>query len=266
MGASDAAGTLAVDASSLTGVDSGNPPEDLDAAVIMAPPDAALPDFVAPDPIGDVVFALRQNNIVVDGDITEWGEYSWVNISAPNDYRESGASGTGDANDISARLAVRWDDTRLYIAVEVTDDIYVNSSTGENIWKGDSVQVAFDVAKNGGSEYDFTDDFEYGWARTQNDSLETYRWMRPDGQGSYDDTLYAIRRTGTTTYYETSLRVSDLGLATFSDTNGSVGFSFMVNDGDGQGSPDGFVEWTSGIGEGKNPSAFGRLRFHPEGP
>ncbi len=260
---SDAAGTQTVDASSLTGVDSGNPPVDPDAAIIIATPDAAA--FVAPDSIDDVVFALRQDNIVVDGDITEWGEHSWVQISAPNDYRETGGEAE-DADDISARLAVRWDDTHLYFAVEVTDDIYVNSSTGEDIWEGDSLQVAFDVAKNGGSEYDSTDDFEYGWARAQNDSLETYRWMWPDGQGAYDTTLYEISRNGTTTYYEASLRVSDLGLATFADAGGSIGFSFMVNDGDGQGNPDGYVEWTSGIGQGKNPNAFGRLRFHPDGP
>ncbi len=225
--------------------------------------DAGLP-FMDPAPMANLVYALPQSNIVIDGVIDEWQDFSWVDISSPADYRI--VSGTaGDSSDLSATLAARWDSSRLYIAVLVTDDVYENNGSNNTIWQGDSIQVAFDMADNNGTPYDTTDDFEYGWARATGDAPASYRWIAPSGHAAYTAAPYSVIRTGTTTVYEVSLSPADLGLSAFSAATGDIAFSWIVTEADGSGR-DGFLEWNSGMGYFKSPALFGTLRFHPDGP
>lgn len=43
--------------------------------------------------------------------------------------------------DASASWNVVWDDTRLMFAVRVQDDVFVQASAGEALFRGDSVEV-----------------------------------------------------------------------------------------------------------------------------
>ncbi len=253
-------------------LEDGAPAIDAERTSIDAAPDAvavdadsdAAPSFVDPTPMAGIIFALPKNGITVDGVLDEWQDFSWVSIAAPNDYVQLAGS-TGAADDISAKLAVRWEASRLYLAILVTDNSYQNSASDDLLWQGDSVQVAFDMAKNGGGAYDSTDDFEFGWARSAGDALDSYRWMAPSNQAAYVVEPYEVIRNGTSTAYELSLTPADLGLEGFSAATGDVGISWMVNEADGSGR-EGFIEWSSGIAQGKNPGLFGILRFYPTGP
>ncbi len=226
----------------------------------------AAPPYTEPPPIANLVYALPHSSIVVDGVLSEWQDFSWVDIASPDNYRVvSGVA--GNASDLSASLAARWDASNLYIAVLVTDDVYENSGSGDVIWHGDSMQVAFDVAGNNGTPYDTTDDFEYGWARAAGDVIASYRWIAPNGHPAYVAAPYNVIRTGTTTVYETSFTPGDLGLSSFSAATEDIGFSWIVTEGDGDANArEGFLEWTSGVGFNKDPARFGTLRFHPDGP
>jgi hypothetical protein len=221
-------------------------------------------NFTEPPAMANVVYALPHGSIAIDGDLGEWQNFSWVDVSSPADYRVVAGS-AGDASDLSASLAARWDAENLYIAVRVTDDAYENNGSGEFIWQGDSMQVAFDVANNKGTPYDTTDDFEYGWARATGDALASYRWIAPDGHPAYAPAPCDVVRTGTTTAYEVSFTPEDLGLTEFTSAMGDIGFSWIVTEADGDGR-EGFLEWSSGVGFDKDPALFGTLRFHPNGP
>jgi hypothetical protein len=72
---------------------------------------------------------------------------------------------------------------------------------------------------------------------------------------------FAVVRSGNTTTYEVKLPLSDLGLSSLA-AGDSMGFGAIANENDGSGR-DGFIEWTSGIGAGKNPAAFGLLQLMP---
>ena len=234
---------------------------------VDGPPDVspdAEPTFVEPPPEKGVIFALAQDNVVIDGSLDEWQKFSFVSIAAPADYVELTGSGV-DAADISATAAARWSTTHLYLSVTVTDNQYQNDTSGDLIWQGDSLQVAFDVDGNGGTPYDSTDDFEYGWARAAGDQEASYRWIQPNGHPDYVAAPYNIVRNGTTTVYEVSLTAGDLGLTSFSAASEDIRFSWIVNDADGNGR-EGLVEWTPGIQTPKNPGLFDILRFHPSGP
>ncbi len=229
-----------------------------DAMTPDAPlPDAAPPDAMKPPPIQDVVYALPAGIITIDGDLSEWSGLSWQSITAPDDYVDLGGPAL-DGNDLSARFAARWTAGTLYLAFEVTDDTHKNNFTGFDIWQGDNIQAAFDMADNDGTNYDTTDDYEYGWGLDDSLALLFYRWVAPNGAAQPNNT-FAVVRAGTTTTYEIAVPVADLGAAALVDGQ-QLGFSMLVNDNDDDGNGrSGFVEWTSGIGQTKNPSLFGTM-------
>jgi len=210
-------------------------------------------DPPTPDP--KLLVSLPASGITVDGDLSDWTDPQWQAITSPSDY-VSATTPPGGASDLSARFASAWTSDTLYIAVEVTDDVHDNDETAANIWMADSVQIAFDMARNGGTGYDTTDDYEMGWARNDAGSALSHRWHAPSGAGAATGT-HAVTRAGTTTTYEFSIPASDLGLSSFND-GGLHGFTLLVNDRDGA-AREGFVQWTPGVGQFKDPSAFGVL-------
>jgi hypothetical protein len=204
----------------------------------------------------DVAVALpAPPGIAVDGDLSEWSWAQFVSIT-PSTWRDRAGPTVTDPDDLSARAAVLWTPTDLYLAFEVTDDTAFNESTGYYIWEGDSVQVAFDMAHDEDGAYDDTDDFELGWARTSS-GTEHFRWFAPAAAGTPTDAV-VITRSGNTTTYEARIGAGDLGVAAFAASD-RFGFSWLVNEMDAAGSSEGFIEWTAGIGNSKDPSLFGDL-------
>jgi len=59
----------------------------------------------------------------------------------PNDP-ENGYEG---AEDLSVESAVSYDKEKLYLAIDVRDDIHRQENTAERLWAGDSIQLAIDT-------------------------------------------------------------------------------------------------------------------------
>jgi hypothetical protein len=199
--------------------------------------------------------------IEADGDLSEWEAAEFLRLAPPADYQVLDEAAAGET-DVSADFAFLWDEEALYVAVVVTDDVHHNGEAGEQIWSGDSLQVAFDTALNGGIGYDTTDDFELGWALAQ-EALQSYRWYAPDAAPPERSTAGVARELGETRY-EVRIPRAELmldGLA----AGRELAMSVMVNDHDGGAADrrDGWLEWTPGIGREKAPAFFGRLRLEP---
>jgi hypothetical protein len=203
-----------------------------------------------------LVEALPAAAVTLDGALDEWGDAVFVSLQAPDDFVSMDHPPT-DAADIACRFALLWDSGALYFAVEVTDDLHDNASSADLIWLGDSVQAAFDMALNGGTEYDGTDDFELGWARTDGGDVGT-RFAAPPAAPA-DASELAVAGSGGALTYEVRIPAASLGSAGFVE-GGQMGFTMLVNDADGEGR-EGWIEWTPGIGAFKEPDAFGVLRL-----
>ncbi len=265
---SGAADTSAVDSSAMdAATDSGGRDATADGAPAdigtdsLVPPDATTDAdasgscTTAPPGVDEMVALPAPPTIALDGDLSDWSWAIFVSVT-PSRWRDRAGPAVTSADDLSARAAALWTETDLYLAFEVTDDTHFNDDTGEYLWRGDSIQAAFDVARNGGSPYDDTDDFEYGWARTSS-ATERYRWVAPSGAATPTDEV-VIMRSGSTTIYEVRLSAADLELSSFAVMD-RFGISWLVNEMDGPGESQGFIEWTSGIGATKDPSLFGVL-------
>ena len=124
---------------------------------------------------------------MIDGDWADWDAFNAKQYPATAVvYGKAKWSGE---DDLRASYRVAWDSTFLYIAVKVVDDEYVQNQTGENIYKGDSVEILLDTDIKG----DFNsaklslDDYQVGISPgvdTPGRNMEVYRWYPASLAGS----------------------------------------------------------------------------------
>jgi len=93
----------------------------------------------------DVVAVRLAAPPLIDGLLDEWGEVP-VFESAHLVYQFSGWDGT---DDLTALWRLAWDVSNLYISVEVADNVHVQTQTGNQIFRGDSIDVQFDTNREG---------------------------------------------------------------------------------------------------------------------
>jgi hypothetical protein len=93
----------------------------------------------------------------IDGDLGEWGDEP-VYQSAYRVYNVDGWDGTAD---MTASWRLGWDGTNLYVAVEVLDDIHVQTQTGNQIFRGDSLDMQFDTNRSNSPTEPSPDNFQF---------------------------------------------------------------------------------------------------------
>jgi hypothetical protein len=67
-------------------------------------------------------------------------------------------------NDLEGSFRIGWDQTALYLAVKVNDDIFSQKATGKDLFKGDSIELLLDTDLN--NDYSVpllnSDDYQLG--------------------------------------------------------------------------------------------------------
>jgi hypothetical protein len=202
----------------------------------------------------------RRGTPVVDGNLNDrdWRGADWQEM----DVYAGGARPRG----FNAKSAVLWDDEFLYTAIEVDDKTHEVPKAvvpGPNtLWKGDSPQQRVDL------EYDSMpnsgEDIEWGYA-LQDGKVLTFAWASANNI-EFTDIKIVRDDANDKTYYECAVilythspreKLSDF---VKDDKDVKIGYSDMVNANDG-GDRLGWLEWSSGIGQGKNADLFGTLTF-----
>ncbi len=126
--------------------------------------------------------------------------WSWTDLPSSSEkpaniqvYRNPAYTGSAKPG-MSFRIA--WDNQYLYIGVKVADQNYNQSSTGENIYKGDSVEVLIDTNVNGDfySHALTADDYQLGISPGYvhlGRNPEAYLWFPAAKAGSRSDVKIA---------------------------------------------------------------------------
>lgn len=113
---------------------------------------------------------------VIDGDFSEW---STTIYSAEETVPYAGDNWTG-ASDLSANFYIGWDNENLYLAINRTDDTFVQVSWGRYMYRGDDVEIQLDTDLAGDfhSAVMSNDDYQIGLSPGNFDSIESeaYRW------------------------------------------------------------------------------------------
>lgn len=168
-------------------------------------------------------------------------------------------------NDISGKCIVMWDEDNMYVAADVTDNVFNPAAVGANQWQGDDIQLGVYYGSAGflAIGQASTTYHEIGLALTP-EGPQAWRWLSQDDAiplGEVSDLELAVVNDGTKTYYEAAIPWKTLLKPGQQPKEGhEIAFSFLFNDNDGSGRR-GWIEYTSGIGEIKNTELFSRLKL-----
>lgn len=158
--------------------------------------------------------------------------------------------------DLSARIFLAWDSRFFYLMAEITDDDHCNPARNADLWRGDSIQFAFDTENDAVSNagYD-NNDYEFGVAFDS----PLWCWHTPAGKspGEVPGVKPLIEKSGNKMIYR--LAIPWKNLAPLKPEAGRVfGFSLVVHDRDGS-VRNYYMAFGQGISNGKNPSTFRKL-------
>ena len=98
-----------------------------------------------PPPASDVVAPRAAAPPSLDGDASEWAGlpvYSSPYVVFTGDTWDG-------SDDLAASWQVSWDDANLYFIVNVADDIHAQNQTGNQAFRGDSIELQVDADRAG---------------------------------------------------------------------------------------------------------------------
>ena len=181
-------------------------------------------------PNGVLLHATRRS-VTIDGDLSEWGTLPYA-ISAAVYKPENIVSPA----DNSGTFGLGWDATYLYVAVNVVDDVYVQTQSGALLYKGDSLEILFDADLRG----DFSvkslngDDIQLGLSlgnpTTGNPAAQAHIWY-PSRLGG---TAAGVRLAGklTSNGYTVEAAIPWTTLTASGGGGNRFGFAISVSDND----------------------------------
>lgn len=96
----------------------------------------------------DILIVPRTPPLPIDGNINSWKHIPPVTIGDNDHIHPVDHTTYSGMNDLSANLRLAYDDQFIYFSAEVTDDSHFNKFENNQIWKGDSMQIAMDPEMN----------------------------------------------------------------------------------------------------------------------
>lgn len=219
-------------------------------AGVVAYADAASDRIVA-----GVTPCLRLRAQVVDGRADEWAGVEPCLLRFEHQVVRLGGGAWGGPDDCSAQLWTGWDEEAFAVAARVVDDVRVVGFPRDELWKGDSLQVALAID---GVRHEFTLAPFDGEAVVQ-------RSAPRDRRGLVPGVAAAVVPLAGATGYELRIPWSELGIVAADRER--VRLAVVINDNDRRdsghhrGGREGYLEWFTGLGADKDASRYGALHF-----
>jgi hypothetical protein len=170
----------------------------------------------------------------IDGNLGEW---SGMTAYDANQTVPSGAENWTGSADLSASFYIGWDSNYLYVAVQRTDDTFVQLSYGRLLYKGDDVEIQIDGDLSGDffSGVMSSDDYQIGLSPGNFSTLdpEAYRWFPTYSEGWVYTVDIAVKQSGSGYDMEARIPWSTLGISPSNGAN--YGFALALSDNDQAG-------------------------------
>lgn len=207
------------------------------SATPTAPAATLAPTFtpapIAPIVAADVTATRLGTPPTLDGDLSEWAGVP-AYLSAFTVYTIADWDGS---DDLTGVWRLGWDDNNFYLALEVTDDVHVQTQTGNQIFRGDGVDAQIDTQRSA----DFgprlsPDDFQVTLSPGDFAGLppSAWRFRGTDAGRIVDAPGYSIQvfARPTATGYTLEAQIPWRDLATAPSTGLTLGIALNVNDND----------------------------------
>ena len=101
----------------------------------------AVPPTVTSGPPAGALVVGRVAAPTIDGLLGDW---SGLPLTT-SQYRVYSVGGWDGSDDVVAAWRLGWDESALYVAVDVTDNIHVQTESGNQIFRGDSLDMQIDT-------------------------------------------------------------------------------------------------------------------------
>jgi hypothetical protein len=168
----------------------------------------------------------------LDGDWSEWKD---ISREYPANHVTYGAGARTNDDDLSASFHIGWDNDNLYLAVKVRDDVYVQNAAGENLFKGDSLELLLDTKLQEDIFYGqlSADDFQLGISPGRpdpNGTREAYLWFPANIAGGRSSVKIGSRLESGV--YRVEAAIPWTVLETTPAANKRFGFVLSVSDND----------------------------------
>ena len=153
-------------------------------------------------------------------------------------------------SDLSASYKALWDETNLYVLVNVTDDSLKNDSDSDLWYQDDCVEVFIDADNSKSNEYGENDaQYHFDWDRTH-PTMDRFQ------RGRLSGVEFAMVTTGNG--YRTEIKFPWSTLGTKPSASTKIGLDVHVNDDDDGGDRDTKITWRGKEDNAwQTPSAFG---------
>jgi hypothetical protein len=169
---------------------------------------------------------------IIDANMDEWSfdEYRIVDVVY-------GSVNHTNLADLSAQMMIGWDETSLYLAAFVEDDVIVQNETGLYLYRGDSVEVLLDT--NVSLDYYTTflsnDDFQLGISPgfPTGTNPRAYLWYPAASAGARSQ--IEIAASPTSTGYQIEIAIPWSVFNVTPDAGDHFGFGFSLSDNDSVG-------------------------------
>ena len=204
------------------------------AATDTPPPtNIPLPTPISPIVTTNVNAAFFSSAPTIDGNLSEWPGVTPV-LAA---HRTFEAASWDGSEDLTAAWQLAWDNSNLYLAVTVSDDVHAQNQSGNLIFQGDSVDMQLDTDRQGDLSNSLSsDDFQITFSPGDFNTLppSVWRWTANDNGNILDAPEHGIivqaQRTGTGYIIEAAVPWRDLN--TIPSAGLVLGASFNATDND----------------------------------
>lgn len=172
---------------------------------------------------------------VVDGKLDEWNADTWTELSYPADA-ETGRRNS--AADLSARFSIRRTAAGIAVAVDVEDNDVQNTHSGQDLYRGDLVEIYLDPQGNN-LQWGSSSDFQIGVSPVSSrddGGADWYAWFQ-NGRPKGIDAAAAKTDRG----YQAELRIAWSAMG--NSVPGRVGISVAVHDVDADTTPECKLQW-----------------------
>lgn len=199
----------------------------------------------------------------INGDLSDWAGVSYGLAACT-----FGCNLRSGDSDLSGTVFLGYDATNLYVAVQVRDDKYVQVTSGRSMYKGDDVEIQFDV--NLISDFASTglssDDYQIGLSAGNFATVapNAYRWYPRSLEGSLSAVVVKAKQVADGYALEAKIPWTVLGVTPVAGAK--FGFAVSLSDDDQPGTA---VQQSmvSSIATRKllNPTTWGTLILAPGG-
>jgi len=162
-----------------------------------------------------------------------WDE--WDTTQYASSYVVYGSGNWKGKEDLSSSFRVGWNSEYLFIAFKVYDDTYVQKETGQNLYKGDSLEILLDTNLYGDLNYAALspDDYQIGISPGKNDingEKEAFLWFPSSKSGGLSNVKIASVKNEGVYRVEAAIPWSVYGISPASGQQYGFGVSVSDND------------------------------------